>query len=432
MVSPSNKRIAITGIGPLSAIGIGKDDLWNGIVNKKSGVEFENQHLPSGDVDSFHTYKINNFNINGFGLNNDVLNEINVWKNGVDSIDLFYFLATIKLAIDDSCLRVGDGDDIGIVLAHEHPGLESFYADFFDSSFSLMKDRPDLTKKEYVELLYSSFSKSAYDLQTFMFLYHTAKVFGIHGFSLLLNNACSSGLFAIEAATQAIKSGKADVMIVSAVDNPGVFINSWLKNVGLYAEDGLIKPFAKNRNGFICGQGGAALVLEELEHAINRNAHIYAEYLGGGFSLESWKVTLPDVGGSYYKDSIIRSLEESKINAKNIDLINAHGVATNIMDQYEAEAIRAIFGEGENQPFVNAFKPYVGHNLGGCALLETAMLLLVMEHNIIPPVLNYEQDDPKIKLNIARDKVAYDVNTALKICSSFAGFDAAAVFRKIT
>jgi 3-oxoacyl-[acyl-carrier-protein] synthase II len=184
-------------------------------------------------------------------------------------------------------------------------------------------------------------------------------------------------------------------MIVAAVDYPDIYRNYWLKNIGLYAEDGIIKPFDKNRNGFVCGQGGAALVLEDFEHARKRNAHIYAEYLGGGFALESWKVTLPKIGGLFYQETIESALKKTNLKPKDIDLINSHGVATNIMDQYEAEAISAIFGEEKNQPIISAFKPYVGHNLGGCALLETAMLLLSLEHNIVPPVLNCEQIDPK-------------------------------------
>jgi 3-oxoacyl-[acyl-carrier-protein] synthase II len=426
-----DRRIVVTGLGPLSAIGTGKTDFWNGIIERKTSVVLEENPLGDEYSENYYIHKMKNFNIKNFGIDNFALEDIKTWKNGSQSIDLEYLLAVIKLALDDSKLQLDEGHDTGIILAHEHPGLESFFSEIIDQSYQILKDRPYLTKKDYFKCLYSFTSRSAYDLQTFMFLYHVAKAFNIHGFSLFINNACSSGLYAIETAAQIIKSAKNDVMIVAAVDKPSIYINQWLKIAGLYADDGIIKPFAKKRNGFICGQGGAALVLEELEYAKKRNAHIYSEYIGGGFSLESWKVTLPNVGQSFYKNVMIQSFKEGNINADQVDLINAHGVATNVMDQYEAEAIRAVFGEEISQPIVSAFKPYIGHNLGGCALLETALLLLVMENSIVPSVLNCEEVDPKLRINVPRENIETEICTALKLCSSFAGFDAAALFRKI-
>lgn len=425
-----NKRVVVTGIGPLSAIGIGNDELWEGIIERENGVVLEKRLLEGENLEDYFIYKIKNFDIKNFGIDDYALEEIKIWKNGAESVDLYYLLAAVKLAIDDSKLQVAGRFDTGFVLAHENPGLERFYSEVLDNSFRLFKDKPDLTKKEYFERLYSLCSKSAYELQTFMFLYHVAKTFNIHGFSLFVNNACASGLYALETASQIIKSGRNSVIIVAAVDYPDMYRNYWLRDIGLYAEDGIIKPFAVNRNGFICGQGGAALVLEDLEHAKQRNAYIYAEYLGGGYSLESWKVTVPNVGQDIYKNTLAQALKYSDIRPDEIDLINAHGVATNIMDQYEAAAIRAVFGE-ETQPPVSAFKPYVGHNLGGCALLETAMLLLAMEHNIVPPVLNCAQVDRKLKINVVKESMKCTIKTSVKMCSSFAGFDAAAVFRKI-
>jgi 3-oxoacyl-[acyl-carrier-protein] synthase II len=430
MRSKNKKRVVITGIGPISAIGIGKDELWNGISKRDTHVVLDKKYLGREKLGSFFMHKVHGFNINDFGLNPYALEEIKVWNGGKENIDLYYLLAVIKLALDDSKLDITNRTDTGMILAHENPGLEGFYTEVFKKSYDLLKKQPKLSQKSYFEKLYYHFSQSAYELQTFMFLYHAAKVFNIHGFSLFTNNACSSGLYALEAATQAIKNGANNIMVVAAVDCPDLYRNLWLKNIGLYANDGIIKPFSKNRNGFICGQGGAALILEELEHAVTRKAHIYAEYLGGGFCLESWKITLPNISESFYINSILSALRNSKIKPKEVELINAHGVATQIMDQYEANAIKAVFGNLKCQPLITAFKPYIGHTLGGCALLETAILLLSLEHGIIPPVINYEQPDHKLNVNIVKEKINLKINTALKICSSFAGFDAAAIFRK--
>lgn len=380
--------------------------------------------------ESFYMHTVKKFDINEFGLESNILEELNAWKEKEDHTDLDYFLAVIKLAVDDAHLQIGNGYDVGLVLAHENPGMESFFSEVFQRSYDILKEKRDLDKDKYIQHLYSSLSKEAYDLQTFMYLYHTARIFNIHGFSLFVNNACSSGLYAIETAAQSIQSGKNSKMIVAAVDDPGIYRNAWLKNAGLYAEDGMIRPFAANRNGFVCGQGGAAIIMEELECAQKRNAHIYAEYMGGGFRLESWKVTLPNIAEKYYEDAIAQALKQSETEPSDIDLINAHGVATKIMDQYEAEAISAVFGDREDMPFVNAFKPYIGHTLGSCALIETAMLLLAMEHNFVPHVLNCDQIDPDLNINVVREGFELDINAVLKISSSFAGYDGAAVFRK--
>ncbi len=422
----SNKRVVITGIGPLSAIGTGKEQLWQNILTKKSGITLDK----SNNVADYYIYKINHFNINSFGIDSFALDEIKTWKEGDDNIDLFHLLAVIKLALDDSGLIVSDRKDVGLVLAHENPGMESFYTKIFKKSYQILSSNPNISQYDYFSELYSYCSQSAYELQTFMLLYHVAKVFNIHGFSLFTNNACSSGLFSLETASQTIKSGKNKVVIVAASDCPEVYRNLWLKNIGLYSKDGVIRPFDQNRNGFVCGQGGASLVLEELEHAKKRKANIYAEYIGGGYNLESWKITIPNITQKHYQSAISEALRVSKIQPKDIDIINAHGVATNIMDQYESNAITSIFGPRNKQPAVTAFKPYIGHNLGGCALLETAILLLALQNNVMLPIWNYSTPDPKIDINVIKEYTPCKLNTVLKICSSFAGFNAAAIFKK--
>lgn len=425
------KRVVITGIGPISAIGIGKNDLWQAIVDKKQGISQKVYNIDNISYEKYFIYAIDNFDINDYNIDEASLQEILTWKKGEKDIDLNYFLASIKLALDDSKLDYIGRNDFGLVLSHENPGLEDFYSKIFEKSYTLIKENPSLDRKKYFQLLYDAFSSKAYDLQTFMFLYHIAKVFGIHGYSLFINNACSSGLYTIEAASQIIKSGKNKVVIVAAVDNPGVYRHLWLSKQGMCAEDGVIKPFAKDRHGFICGQGGAALVLEDYDYAYQRGANVYAEYLGGGFSLESWKVTFPNVSKNFYRDCIIEALRQSKTKNSEVDLINAHGVATNIIDQYEARAISEVFGYNKQQPLVTAFKPNVGHNLGGCALLELAIALLALQSNMAVAILNHKPVDTKLKLNIVTENISCNMRVLLKTCCGFGGFDAACIFKKV-
>jgi len=426
-----NEKVVVTGIGPLCSIGQGKDEVLTSLVNAKTNVVLENGYIGDQYIGSFYKHKMKDFDINNFGIDQQRLNDIKNWKEGEDITDLYFVLASIKLALDDSKVDLQEGKDIGLIVTHENPGLEQFISKVIDSSFEIAKAEKDITKINFFRKIYEICDRSAYDLQTFMFLFHSARTFNLQGFSLFVNNACASGLYAIETAVQTIKSGKNKIVVVAGSDCPGIYKHIWLGDLGLCTNDGKIKPFAKNRDGFIFGDGGAAIVLEDYDHAIKRKAPIYAEYLGGGFTLENWKVTLPAVGENFYHEAIVKSLKESHLKPEDIDVINAHGAGTGIIDQYEARAITDIFGKNFEKPFITTLKPYVGHNLGSCALLETVMQLIALENNFIPPVLNCDEVDPKLNIKVVKE-VTYskEINTFLKISCGFGGYNGAVVFRK--
>jgi 3-oxoacyl-[acyl-carrier-protein] synthase II len=171
--------------------------------------------------------------------------------------------------------------------------------------------------------------------------------------------------------------------------------------------------------------------LEDLDSAIKRKAHIYAEYLSGGFHLEGWKVAIPGITGDSYKIAIETAIKESKVNREDIDLIIPHGVGTKVTDAYEAKAITDVFGKNPKKPVITVFKPYIGHNLGSTALLETVILLLALEKNVIPPTLNCNEVDPKLSIVLVRELTKAKLKTVMKIACGFAGYNASAVFRKI-
>jgi len=430
------RRVVITGLGPLASTGIGKEAFWEGLLGGKTGVRPEECVIDGELWDRFYIHKVENFDISGFGIDKGLLEEIRSWKEGEDVTDLFYLMATVKLALDDSLLRYDPEDnEIGLVLTHENPGLEQFFSKTLNECFELArsgsKDVSPRTKKAFFEKITDSLDKTAYELQTFMFLYHITKVFGIHGYSLIVNNACASGLFALETAGQMIKSGRNRAVIVAAADHPAIYKHLWFRQIGMYAEDGKTKPFAKNADGFVVGDGGAALILEDLDHARERNAHIYGEYLGGGFTLEGWKVTLPAVGGNYYRKAITEALRYAGLKAGELDLICTHGVGTTLVDRYEARAITEIFGPYPERPLISAFKPYVGHNLGGSCLLEMVILLLCLNNNLVLPTLNCGESDPKLNMSPVREKIDVELTTVMKSCCAFAGYNGAVALQKI-
>lgn len=427
------KRVVVTGIGPLTSIGIGKDSLWSALVEEKTNIKLEEWFVDGELWERFYLHKINNFDIEKFNIDKNALQEIKDWKDGENVIDLYYLLAAVKLALEDSKLEYNPEDNnIGCIVTHENAGLEQYISKCIDVSFEKIKNKSDpITKKQFSEKYHYATVKSAYDLQTFMVMFHILRTFQIHGYSLFVNNACASGLYALEVASQIIKSGRNSAVIVASADYPRIYKYLWFKDLNMYAEDGRIKPFSKKSDGIVFGDGGCGFVMEDWEHAVKRKAKIYAEYLGGGFSQEGWKVIYPKVGDDFYQRAIREAIRFSKIDKKEIDLVCAHGVGNAVIDRYEAKAITDIFGTNPKRPLVTAFKPYIGHNLGGSNLLEAAILLLCLENNLVLPVLNVEGTHPKMEMDVVKEKVKLELKTVLKICCAFAGYNAAVVFRKI-
>ncbi|MBU2044350.1 MAG: hypothetical protein KJ977_00170 [Candidatus Omnitrophica bacterium] len=428
------KRVVITGLGPIGSPGIGKAAFWQGILDQKTNVQIEKYTVDNEPLAEFHLHKVEGFNLTKFGIDKALLNEIKEWKEGEEIPDLNYLIAAVKLALDDSGLDYGSEDNgISLVLAHENIGLMQFGFKVSNLAYEMLIDKQskDVNKKAFFTNLYKKFLKSGYDVQTFADLFHVAKVFNIHDYSLFINNACASGLYAFEAASQIIKNNQAKVVVIAASDCPEIYKYLWFKELGIYSPDGIIKPFSKDANGLVFGEGSVSIVIEDLETAQKRNAPIYAEYLGGGFDLEGWKITVPQIGSNSYQKAILKVFNQSKIEKEEIDLLCPHGVGCQVIDTYEAKAITDIFGPNPKSPLITAFKPYVGHNLGGSALLEAAILLLSLKNNTILPTLNCQNINPKLNLPLIKQKTETNLKTVMKICCAFAGFNGAAIFKKL-
>lgn len=366
------KRVVVTGAGPISSLGTGCDETWSSILKNRTNIVKESYLVGGQKWGDFYLHKMRDFDLGKIDIPKESLRFIKELRTvKKEDTDLYYLLAVIGLAIKDSGLKYdADRNDIGLILAHENPGVETFFEELIDWMYDIFEKsgKNKASKLEMAKALYGSGCENrGYNLQTFSYLFSAAKVFDIHGYSLFINNACASGLFAIEQAARQIRAAQSPAVIVAAADNPTkIFKYLWFKKHGLYAEDGITRPFSKDANGIVFGDGGAALVLEEREHALERKAHIYAEYLGGGFSLEGWKITVPNMADDFYSRSLQKALDASGLKPAEIDFINPHGVGMKVTDTYEAKAINRVFGT--SKPLVSAFKPLVGHNLGGSAL----------------------------------------------------------------
>lgn len=430
-----NKRVVVTGIGPIASTGIGKDAFWKGIVEQRVGLSLREFNMDGERWESFPVYSVEGFDFNKFNIDELAIKYMKEWKEEEPPVDLYYLMAAVALALEDSGIQYESEDNgLGLVLTHENMGLLPFLFKLSQLSYSTLNSEAGhlFSKKQFYEKLYRDCLKSGYDIQTFMTLFHVAKAFNIHNYSLFINNACASGLYALENAAQIIKCNQSTAVVVAASEYTDIYKYLWFRDIGLYSEDGRIRPFCKDSNGLVFGDGGVGIVLEDLEHAEKRNAHIYAEYMGGGFDLEGWKVTTPQIGSDSYHKAILKALKHSDMNKEEIELLCPHGVASQAIDYYESRAITDIFGANPVTPYITSFKPYIGHNLGGSALLETAILLLSIENKTVLPTLNCENINPAFKISLVKEQLNTEVNTAMKICCAFAGYNSAVVFKRFT
>ena len=423
-------RIVVTGIGPICSIAHDGDELWKAIVSKKTSVAINECFVDDRKWGEFYSHKLNNFHPSNFIKNKLVMEWISEWKNKKQDIDLELIASSIALAINDSQLELTeDTRSAGLVLVHENQGFENFVNSVVDAThdFYTSKKGEKFFKLDVVRYLTEKCDRIGYDSQSFMYLFFVAKLFNIHGYSLFLNNACSSGLFGIDIASQQIKLGKLNTVIVAGADYPRyMYKYLWFDKLNMYAKDGLMKPFSSKSNGLVFGEGASAIVLENYDVAKSRGAKIYAEYMGGGFSLESSKVSLPNLGSNLYADTIREAINNSNMRPEDIDLVIPHGVSNRVTDLHEADALHRVFGHV--LPMVTALKPYIGHNLGNSSLIELCILFLSMKNQYIPATLNTDELDSKAKINLITIGRKASIKRALKLSCGFAGYNAAAVF----
>ncbi len=265
----NKERVVITGIGPLTSLGLGKTKLWDSIIKGKTSLTKERIKLKKEAIEEFFVHRIKNFDINKFDINKNILKDIELWKGEEGPIDLYFLMAAAKLSLDDAGINNAiERDKLGLILTHENPGLDQFYWQVINEFISSGRTSEIKNAKDFFfKKFYNKFEKRGYELQTFMFLFHVARALNINGYSLFLNNACASGLYALEAGADAIRSGKCLAVVVAAADCGSIFKNLWFKRAGVYPKDGKTKPFAKNADGFVSGDAGAGIVLEDMKFA---------------------------------------------------------------------------------------------------------------------------------------------------------------------
>ena len=260
--------------------------------------------------------------------------------------------------------------------------------------------------------------------------------FGFKGISYVLATACSSGTNAIGEAFKKIKNGYAEIMIAGGTDAPisPAGFSAWDKLRALSRKNDdpqkAVKPFSKNRDGLVIGEGAGIVVLETLENALNRQAKIYGEITGYGTSSDASHITYPN--HEQEVKAIHNAFEDAGIVSDDIDYISAHGTATQANDKVETESIKSVFGERAYSIPMSSIKPVIGHTFGASGAIELITCILAMEKGMVPPTINYEIPDPDCDLdyvpNVAR-KVS--VETAMSNSFGFGGANAILIVSKV-
>jgi 3-oxoacyl-[acyl-carrier-protein] synthase II len=408
------RRVVITGLGPITAIGVGKKAFWEGLQSGKSGV---------GPVTRFDPSL---FNARSAAEINDWEPEKFFPSQRLKRLDRYaqFAVGSAKLALEDS----------GLSFSPENPQHR------VGVSFGTALGGVSNAEKQHVSFVHSG-PKSVHQtiaLQVFGGSAHCniAIEFGLRGVGTTNSNSCASGNVAIGEGYRYIRDGWADVIIAGGAEAPlsplsfGAF--AFIRTMSRCDPSVACRPFDRNRDGFVMGEGAASLILEEYEHAKAREAHIYGEVVGYSLNNDAFHMTAPLPSG----DSCIRAMEDAlrvaQINPDQIDYISGHASSTQLNDANECACVRQVFGNVATKIPVSGTKAFYGHPLGASAAIEAAVCVLAMQNDFVPPTLNYETPDPACDLDVVPNKPREkSINYALSNAFGFGGINSCVVFRKI-
>lgn len=409
------RRVVVTGMGAVTAIGIGLDAFWQAAIEGKSGV---------GDITLFdaQNYEIKIaaeakiFNPMDFMLPEVYRKTDRFAQLGVAAAKMAIEDAGIELLIDKNKNNVAViiGSGLGGSLFHE------------EQIFKLIEGN------EPRRVLSSSVPRIAPNAVSAFI----AMQFKLRGPNLTISTACSSGGNAIAVASQMIENGVADIVVTGGVEcpiTPFTFAAYQALRVLAKPEEGkkVPRPFDIKRDGFVLGEAGGVLILEDYEKAKKRGAKIYAELAGHGSNCGAYHMAAPDPSGEDAADAIEKALRMANVKPEEVDYINAHGTATQLNDACEAKAINRIFTAGKNGPYVSSTKSETGHTIGAAGAIEAILSAMSVHKDIMPPTICCDEVDPQCDLNIIQHKAVQNkVCVAISNSFGFGSNNSVLVFKK--
>jgi len=411
-----SSRVVITGIGALTCVGHGRKGLWEGILREKSGVSFITR-FDASPYDAKCAGEINDFKPSEIFP-----------PHKLKRIDRYaqFALALSQQAIDDAGLKLTNENprtDVGVSFGTALGGITT----------------AEITHEKFVREGIKAIP-AALALQVFGGSAHSniSIAFGARGYSTTNSNSCASGTVAVGEAFRVIREGRANVMITGAAEAPlapltfGAF--DTIKSMSKETKDPTraVRSFDATRSGFVMAEGGGSLILESLEHAQARGAHIYAEVLGYTLNNDAFHMSSSLPEGESALEAMRYTLDEAKLRPDQIDYINAHASSTPMNDGTEAKAVTKFFGK--KTPAISGTKAYYGHPLGASGAIEAAICALAIENSHIPPTLNCHEPCEEVTpgMDLVRLKGrSQPLNYVLSNSFGFGGINASVVFGKV-
>ncbi|HSB71709.1 MAG TPA: beta-ketoacyl-ACP synthase II [Candidatus Methylomirabilis sp.] len=406
------RRVVVTGLGAVTPTGIGVENFWSSLIQGISGIAAITR-FDAGRHDTKIAGEVKGF---------DPLQWIE--KKEVRKMDLFiqFAIAAAQMAYDDSGLKVTEEnrERIGVFVGTGMGGIPALE----ESHKTLLERGPGRISAFFIPSIITNLGSGQISMR-----------FGMRGPNSCVSTACATGNHAIGDSFRIIQRGEADVMIAGgaeAVITP-LTIGGFSAMKALSTRNGeptrASRPFDKDRDGFVMGEGSGIMVLETLEHAQRRGARIYAELVGYGMSADAYHITLPALDGAVR--SMRLSLEEARVTPSQVGYINAHGTSTPAGDLNETQAIKAVFGDHARALPVSSTKSMTGHLLGAAGGIESVITVLAIVRGMLPPTINYETPDPECDLdyvpNAARPA---QVQYALTNSFGFGGTNATLLFKR--
>jgi len=408
------RRVVVTGIGAVTPIGSGKEGFWEGLKAGKNGID----RVTSFDVSGFRTQvagEVRDFNPEEFMSPREAYR-----------MDRFaqFAVAAAKMALDDAGLDISstNAERVGVMMGCGVGGMHTFE----EQTAAFIKEGPRRVSPFFVPMMIANMASGQISIAV-----------GAKGPNITMTTACAAASHAIGEGFRSILYGEADVMIVGGTEasiTPVGFAGFCaLRAMSRRNEDPkrAMRPFDKERDGFVMGEGSGVLVLEGLEHAKERGARIYAEMAGYGLSADAYHIVEPRPDGEGAAQAMIMALKDAGIAPSEVDYINAHGTSTPYNDKYETVAIKKVFKDHAYKLAVSSTKSMTGHLLGAAGGVEAIACVLAIAEGVIPPTINYEVPDPECDLdyvpNVARRQ---EVRVAMSNSFGFGGHNAVHVFKR--
>jgi len=412
-----SRRVVVTGIGALTPIGNNLQDYWNSLINGVSGAA----PITNFDALNFKTRfacEVKNFEVTDF-----------IHRKEARKLDRFsqYALVATNEAFVDSGLDKDaiDSDRAGVIWGSGIGGMQTFQneASAFATGSGIPRYNPFFIPK-----LISDIPAG-----------HISIKYGFRGPNFTTVSACASSTNALIDAFNYIKWNKADIFITggseACIFETGIGGFNAMMALSTRNDDPKTasRPFDKDRDGFVMGEGGGAVVLEEYEHAIKRGAAIYAEVVGGGLTADAHHITAPHPEGLGARNVMKLAIEDAGVSVSDVDYVNVHGTSTPLGDIAETKAIKDLFGEHAYNLNISSTKSMTGHLLGAAGVIESIACIMAVKNDIVPPTINHVTEDPNIdnKLNLTFNKAQKrKVNYALTNTFGFGGHNASVLFKK--